>query len=108
MERNKVLLRMSLRQHKQRDGKSNTSIRSVSYTHLEVTEEEMKRQEQLRRHRIKSRERYQKIKSGEHIIGEPFQLDVYKRQFITDTDIGFGYAVCFIKVRCSRTGIYCQ
>lgn len=40
----------------------------------EVTEEEMKRQEQLRRHRIKSRERYQKIKSGEHIIGEPFQL----------------------------------
>ena len=40
----------------------------------ELTEEEMKRQEQLRRHRIKSRERYQKIKTGEHIIGEPFQL----------------------------------
>lgn len=40
----------------------------------ELTEEEIKRQEQLRRHRIKSRERYQKIKAGEHIIGEPFQL----------------------------------
>ena len=32
----------------------------------ELTEEEIKRQEQLKRHRIKSRERYQKIKAGEH------------------------------------------
>ena len=40
----------------------------------ELTEEEKKRQEQLRRHRIKSREHYQKIKTGEHTIGEPFQL----------------------------------
>ena len=36
--------------------------------------EEIKRQEQLRRHRIKSRERYQKIKAGEHAVGQPFQL----------------------------------
>ena len=36
--------------------------------------EEIKRQEQLRRHRIKSRERYQKIKAGEHAVGQPFKL----------------------------------
>lgn len=40
----------------------------------ELTPEEAKRQEQLRRHRIKSRERYQKIKSGEHAVGKPFKL----------------------------------
>ena len=40
----------------------------------ELTEEEIKRQEKLRRHRIKSRERYQKIKAGEHAVGQPFQL----------------------------------
>ena len=40
----------------------------------ERTPEEEKRQEQLRRHRIKSRERYQQIKSGEHAVGQPFQL----------------------------------
>lgn len=40
----------------------------------ELTEEEIKRQEQLRRHRIKSRERYQKIKAGEHAVGQPFTL----------------------------------
>ena len=40
----------------------------------ELTPEEIKRQEQLRRHRIKSRERYQKIKAGEHAVGQPFQL----------------------------------
>ena len=40
----------------------------------ELTPEEEKRQEQLRRHRIKSRERYQQIKSGEHAVGQPFQL----------------------------------
>lgn len=41
---------------------------------LELTAEEAKRQEQLRRHRIKSRERYQKIKAGEHAVGKPFTL----------------------------------
>ena len=40
----------------------------------DLTPEEIKRQEQLRRHRIKSRERYQKIKAGEHAVGQPFQL----------------------------------
>ena len=40
----------------------------------ELTEEEIKRQEQLKRHRIKSRERYQKIKCGEHAVGQPFKL----------------------------------
>lgn len=40
----------------------------------ELTQEEAKRQEQLRRHRIKSRERYQKIKAGEHAVGQPFKL----------------------------------
>ena len=40
----------------------------------DLTPEEIKRQEQLRRHRIKSRERYQKIKAGEHAVGQPFKL----------------------------------
>ena len=40
----------------------------------ELTPEEIKRQEQLKRHRIKSRERYQKIKAGEHAVGQPFKL----------------------------------
>ena len=40
----------------------------------EPTPEEIKRQEQLRRHRIKSRERYQQIKAGEHTVGEPYKL----------------------------------
>ena len=40
----------------------------------ELTEEEIKWQEQLKRHRIKSRERYQKIKAGEHAVGQPFTL----------------------------------
>ena len=40
----------------------------------ELTAEEEKRQEQLRRHRIKSRERYQKIKAGKHAVGQPFKL----------------------------------
>ena len=41
----------------------------------ELTEEESKRQEQLKRHRIKSRERYQKIKAGEHALSiQPFML----------------------------------
>ena len=40
----------------------------------ELTPEEIKWQEQLKRHRIKSRERYQKIKAGEHAVGQPFRL----------------------------------
>jgi hypothetical protein len=40
----------------------------------ELTPEEIKRQEQLHRHRVKSRERYQMIKAGQHKIGEPFTL----------------------------------
>lgn len=40
----------------------------------ELTPEEIKRQEQLRRHRIKSRERYQQMKAGEHTVGQPFKL----------------------------------
>lgn len=40
----------------------------------ELTPEEIKRQEQLRRHRVKSRERYQMIKAGEHAVGQPFKL----------------------------------
>ena len=39
-----------------------------------LTAEEIKRQEQLRQHRIKSRERYQLIKAGKHTVGQPFQL----------------------------------
>ena len=40
----------------------------------ELTTEEIKRQEQLKRHRIRSRERYQLIKAGEHAVGQPFKL----------------------------------
>jgi len=40
----------------------------------ELTPEEAKRQAQLHRHRIKSRERYQMIKAGKHTVGEPFKL----------------------------------
>lgn len=40
----------------------------------ELTAEEEKRQEQLKRHRIRSRERYQMLKAGEHTAGEPFKL----------------------------------
>ena len=40
----------------------------------ELTVEEIKRQEQLHRHRIRSRKRYQLIKAGEHKVGEPFKL----------------------------------
>ena len=41
----------------------------------ELTAEEIKRQEQLQRHRIRSRERYQLIKAGEHTVGQPFKLN---------------------------------
>ena len=40
----------------------------------ELTPEEEKRQASLRRHRVKSRERYQMIKAGEHAVGQPFKL----------------------------------
>ena len=40
----------------------------------ELTPEEEKRQEQLKRQRIRSRERYQMLKAGEHTVGEPFKL----------------------------------
>ena len=40
----------------------------------ELTPEEEKRQASLHRHRVKSRERYQKIKTGEHTVGQPFKL----------------------------------
>jgi len=40
----------------------------------ELSPEEIKKQEQLKRHRMKSRERYQKIKAGEHAVGQPITL----------------------------------
>ena len=40
----------------------------------ELTPEEEKRQASLHRHRVKSRERYQMIKAGEHAVGQPFKL----------------------------------
>lgn len=40
----------------------------------ELTAEEAKREEQQRRHRIRSRERYQEIKAGKHAVGQPFKL----------------------------------
>ena len=40
----------------------------------ELTEEEIKRQEHLRKERIRSRERYQKLKSGERTVGVPLKL----------------------------------
>ncbi|MGI5899244.1 MAG: DUF4368 domain-containing protein [Christensenellales bacterium] len=40
----------------------------------ELTPEEEKRQEQLHRHRIRSRERYQQVKAGEHAVGQLFKL----------------------------------
>ena len=36
----------------------------------ELTPEEIKRQEQMKRRRIKSRERYRQIKAGEHTVGQ--------------------------------------
>ena len=41
---------------------------------LELTLEEEKRQEYLRKRRIQSRERYQALKEGTHKVGEPFQI----------------------------------
>ncbi len=49
-------------------------IGKIELPREQLTPEEEKRQEQLRRHRIKSRERYRKMKSGEHVVGQPFKL----------------------------------
>lgn len=49
-------------------------IGKIELPEEQFTPEEEKRQEQLRRHRIKSRERYQKMKSGEHVVSQPFKL----------------------------------
>ena len=49
-------------------------IGKIELPEEQLTPEEEKRQEQLRRHRIKSRERYRKLKSGEHVVGQPFKL----------------------------------
>ena len=40
----------------------------------ELTEEEIKRQEQLKKKRVYERELYQKIKSGEHVVGQNFEV----------------------------------
>ena len=40
----------------------------------ELTPEEEKRQEYLRKRRIQSRQRYQALKEGTHKVGEPFQI----------------------------------
>ena len=42
----------------------------------ELTEEEIKRQEFLKKERIRSRERYQKLKSGERTVGVPVYADL--------------------------------
>lgn len=39
-----------------------------------LTPEDEKRQASLHRHRVKSRERYQMMKAGEHVVGQPFKL----------------------------------
>lgn len=40
----------------------------------ELSEEEIKRQEQLKKKRVYERELYQKIKSGEHVVGKNFEV----------------------------------
>lgn len=40
----------------------------------ELTPEEEKRQEYLRKHRMQSRERYKALKDGTRKVGEPFQI----------------------------------
>lgn len=40
----------------------------------ELSEDEIKRQEQLRKKRVYERELYQKIKSGEHVVGKNFEV----------------------------------
>ncbi len=40
----------------------------------ELTPEEIKAQEQMKRRRIRNRERYQMIKAGEYVVGQPFKI----------------------------------
>ncbi len=49
-------------------------IERFNLSEPELTPKEIKRQEQLRRYFIKSRERYQKIKAEEQTVGQPFKL----------------------------------
>lgn len=49
-------------------------IERFNLSEPELTPKEIKRQEQLRRYLIKSRERYQKIKAEEQTVGQPFKL----------------------------------
>ena len=44
----------------------------------ELSEEEVKRQEQLKKKRVYERELYQKIKSGEHIVGKNFEVKCWE------------------------------
>ena len=44
----------------------------------ELGEEEIKRQEQLKKKRIYERELYQKIKSGEHVVGKNFEVKCWE------------------------------
>ena len=44
----------------------------------ELSEEEIKRQEQLKKKRVYERELYQKIKSGEHIVGKNFEVKCWE------------------------------
>ena len=44
----------------------------------ELSEEEVKRQEQLRKKRVYERELYQKIKSGEHVVGQNFEVKCWE------------------------------
>ena len=44
----------------------------------ELSKEEIKRQEQLRKKRVYERELYQKIKSGEHIVGKNFEVKCWE------------------------------
>lgn len=44
----------------------------------ELSEEEIKRQERLKKKRIYERELYQKIKSGEHVVGQNFEVKCWE------------------------------
>ena len=44
----------------------------------ELSEEEIKRQEQLKKKRVYERELYQKIKSGEHVVGKNFEVKCWE------------------------------
>lgn len=44
----------------------------------ELSKEEVKRQEQLKKKRVYERELYQKIKSGEHIVGKNFEVKCWE------------------------------